>query len=719
MHIVSTLLSVFFLLGGTLSAQGLNDSLKYRYDLGSNYNDLGPTANHLQALAGATHTFMGSGDARVLNCVEMNGSGGAESGVASNKGWTQTALSVWIYVATPGKGTTTGGWVLHGVEMGFGLSAVCPGSGSQPVYSVFFDGVTVLPTTVTGGQPDGWHHIVAQNDGATTSIYLDGQFQTSASETLVPMASNNLPNAKIYVGQSGSTTTNKFVGKLSGLRIYNRTLTNAEILALSGNGPIPSKRIYVNSLATGSNTGSSWANAYTDFHTALTNASAHDTLWVATGSYLPQADLQGNTSPADVSDKAFLWDKNLHIYGGFAGTETSLSQRPQGQKTNLSGDLVGGVEAKTVMFARHLNSSSLIDGFTFELARNTGYGGGLYCTYDTMLTVQNCEFKDNKAYRGAGLCALNQCHIVVKNSTFHDNFTTNLGDHAGAGVHGVGSNFFFQNCKFYNNTALYGSSVELEGSAGNTSQGLPKTIFANCLFHDNAAGYWGSPAIYGYGVSGGIAIYNSTFADNVTTSVNAAASEAIGMNGGTYQVSNSIFWNRTDGKPQLFDNLGLAGTYTLNNCIVKGGYTGAGSNNSATYPDFADTTANNFRLTGNSVALNAGTADTTGMSQWLGALDLDGNNRFYASTIDLGCYEFQANVATDPTRTAAIRLYPNPAHDLLTIEAAGTISIRDLSGKLLLTAIAAGEITLDVSNLPAGMYLLQMAESETTAFVKE
>ncbi len=68
---------------------------------------------------------------------------------------------------------------------------------------------------------------------------------------------------------------------------------------------------YVDSGALPSGDGLSWSTAYDSLSTALAAAQPGDQIWVATGTYV------GN----------FTLALGVQVYGGFAGTETELSQR--------------------------------------------------------------------------------------------------------------------------------------------------------------------------------------------------------------------------------------------------------------------------------------------------------------------------------------------------------------------------------------------------------
>ena len=85
--------------------------------------------------------------------------------------------------------------------------------------------------------------------------------------------------------------------------------------------------IYINATATGLNNGTSWTDAYNNLQDALDASISGDELWVATDIYFPTKDKTGGSTPANNRDKTFFIDKDLSIYGGFAGTETTLSQR--------------------------------------------------------------------------------------------------------------------------------------------------------------------------------------------------------------------------------------------------------------------------------------------------------------------------------------------------------------------------------------------------------
>ena len=91
----------------------------------------------------------------------------------------------------------------------------------------FFDGTTgnnsssdISTISVNDGK---WHMITGTNNGTLTSIYIDGLFNKSFSESYSPSTS-------IYNSIGGQITFNLFPGKIGQAQIYNRALSATEIL---------------------------------------------------------------------------------------------------------------------------------------------------------------------------------------------------------------------------------------------------------------------------------------------------------------------------------------------------------------------------------------------------------------------------------------------------------------------------------------------------------
>ncbi|HTF81736.1 MAG TPA: hypothetical protein VL947_08425, partial [Cytophagales bacterium] len=142
--------------------------------------------------------------------------------------------------------------------------------------------------------------------------------------------------------------------------------------------------IYVN--GSSSNTvenGESWSTAYKKLEVAIDTADAGDELWVAKGSYLHQT--------ADFYEP-FIIEKDLHLYGGFAGTENSIITRDLEQNPSWIVAIPQHTMNSTFGFHFGNNVNVHIDGFAFK---------EIYCPFQVKswgngenisLDIRNCKF---------------------------------------------------------------------------------------------------------------------------------------------------------------------------------------------------------------------------------------------------------------------------------------------------------------------------------------
>lgn len=200
-----------------------------------------------------------------------------------------------------------------------------------------------------------------------------------------------------------------------------------------------SAQVFVDSAATGLNDGSSWANAYTELYTALDSASADDSIFIASGTYFPDTTL-GRTAH-------FSLQKDLNVYGGFAGTETNLSDRTPGNApTILQGDVLGDdVDGDAFLFKEDnlyqllkvssaVTESAILDHLVFQ----GGYAAGPTAESSTgaaiylegSLRITNCRFENNVSIgNGAAISVTGQGAdpVRIESSTFEDNTSTGFG----------------------------------------------------------------------------------------------------------------------------------------------------------------------------------------------------------------------------------------------------------------------------------------------------
>ena len=306
--------------------------------------------------------------------------------------------------------------------------------------------------------------------------------------------------------------------------------------------------IYVKKGASG--TGSSWSDAYGSLQEALDIAIDGDQIWVAKGTYKPTTKAGGSGN----RNKTFQMKNGVAIYGGFAGTETALSQRDvKRNETILSGDLLGNDNPATPVEELYydpsrsdncyhvfyhpqgtdLDSTAVLDGFTItggnaDVSGTHGTGGGMYnegsnptitnCTFSNNFAgvgggmanyeggkpaVTGCNFTDNASLvGGGGLGNVGKSGPTVTNCTFDGNWAELYG---GGGILNYQSNPTVTDCTFIGN-----STDEDGGGMYNWENSSP--IVTNCTFIDNSAKYDGG-GMYNRS-SSSPKVTNCTFSNN-------------------------------------------------------------------------------------------------------------------------------------------------------------------------------------------------------------
>lgn len=309
---------------------------------------------------------------------------------------------------------------------------------------------------------------------------------------------------------------------------------------LAGMAAAQSKIYYVSSQATDTGDGSSWANA-TTLTKALDKAVAGDQIWVQgfetlTGGNLYVAPKEG-----------FAVKSGVQLYGGFAGTESRLSQRvtlgkPYQLKYRsvLSGDIqkndtVGSVD---LIFpangtrsdnATHVLSVNLdptqasgnnntyptvINGFSIGNGQaagtgDAGKGGGIYVYGDNskggVFRIERCFLISNYATQGGAVYVSSEVQNVNNGESL------------------------INQCVVFNNAA--GDRAAVENQAGGIYLAGKATVVNTSIFNNGNGGVR---------LSSGSKVVNATIARNTGAGVDMTAGGS-----GDAHVYNSIIWGNT------------------------------------------------------------------------------------------------------------------------------------------------------------------------------
>ena len=375
--------------------------------------------------------------------------------------------------------------------------------------------------------------------------------------------------------------------------------------------PGPATVIYVGPSGADSAAGTSWGNAVATVQRGITLASnaGGGQVWVAAGKTYTKAG-----SAATVANV----EPFVYVYGGFAGTETLLSQRNwTTNQTILDGGGSGSVVTMNgVSFCQ-------IDGFTIQ--HGSGYlngykycGGGIYCSYSST-TIANDTITSDSAgsgysdgYGGGIYCYYSSGTIsncAVSNNTACDD---------GGGIWCSNSPFPITNCTVTSNTC--------GGSGGGICCDSTASMTNDTVTNNQA----------GYGSGGGVSASTLSAAD-CTISSNYANGSGGGVSAGTLSMTGCIVENNQsagcgDGiacggtSPSTISGSTIAGnTSTPSNAWGGGGIWCEGGPSIAICSNTITSNAchgiiceacTTATVSGNTIAGNYGTADIYGDDDW-------------------------------------------------------------------------------------------------------
>ena len=253
--------------------------------------------------------------------------------------------------------------------------------------------------------------------------------------------------------------------------------------------------------ANASGDGSSWQQAAGNIDDVIAKASAGDEIWIASGTYKPTNLIRSNKADS----RAFTLKDGVSLYGGFAGSETSLSERAMGSKPYefINETILSGDDDVEDVWTRNFQNGSdyqyaydtendIIPG-TRHNANHVLYGGTDVLLNPTVidgltLTGGNAMEWKVKAAGGAlyaiGNVRLNACKVIKNSAYFKVQSMTNS-DTNGGGVYLDGSDVIgaaITNCYFESNYSHSSYGNGLGGAAWTRN-----VTIDGCEFVDNVA----------------------------------------------------------------------------------------------------------------------------------------------------------------------------------------------------------------------------------------
>lgn len=508
---------------------------------------------------------------------------------------------------------------------------------------------------------------------------------------------------------------------LLALSVYPRTAMNYLIQQGGGSGATWTRSLSANDsvvdLTVAGQTLTGWLASRTSWASA-------DQVWVAAGTYSVASYYNIGTSPSLSTAYPSA------IYGGFAGTEASLTERAKGSNAwnYTSETIINGASSSTGIFNAGADRTMTIDGITFTGCVSSS-GQALYQRPN--MTVQNCKFTANACVALRYYISSASKTASVLNSYFYNNnYSLTAGAEGGcitANNASSGGTYTISGCTFDSNSSV---ATGAGATAGVKGQGAGNVVISQCIFKNNNATAGNSSAVsltsstcslvnslvYGTSVATNKpALYITAGSAINNTVVNNLGGAAYLSNASTSTISliNNVFWGEDAKSGQITAVASCLGTIT--NCA----YTSLTTNFIGTVANtvdltttstgvFVDPASNNWSLAVGSPLINMGTSTSAP------TVDILGTSRPQGGSMDIGAYE---RSITTGLETVSVLKYQvaNQSVTFNDLKAGETVRIFTLQG-VQVSAQKAISATMTIS-LNKGVYLIKTSASAAKVMI--
>lgn len=343
--------------------------------------------------------------------------------------------------------------------------------------------------------------------------------------------------------------------------------------------------------------GSSWATA-TTLEIALGDGDPGENcteIWAAEGLYRPVAPAGATPTEAE-RETAFVINRPLKIFGGFAGDESQRSARdPASRRTVLSGDLLGddsdiadsdhidtGVSehnadnSRNVVViggrggtgnGRYTRRNTLLDGLVITGGNTGEHGGGLFCNgrgaaAECSPSIVDVIFSGNHAAleggaffgqsENGGLTSPHFNRVTFRGNTAFNGNTGLGGPHSSGGalaIKGDGRHPLLTNVTMVDNFSKFGGAVSVTSDSSDSSAG--SLTLRNVAFYGNRAWLFGG----------------AMYVDTLEVSL-----------------ANAVLWGNTTEVPDG-DAVYVLGSLAIDYSIIQGGDGSIGNGASTPFAD--------------------------------------------------------------------------------------------------------------------------------------